>query len=191
MSPRASSCARVVSTSRTPVDLFHHRWAVPILAELHRHGGSRFVPLAKGLRISHESLRQTLAALIDAGLVLRNPGYGHPLLPEYVLTAAGRRIAPVCLELVETLQRLGFEDGGLKKWSIPVLLELGRERRFVELRDALAISPRAHARVEGARRRRTGRAARARQLPAVDELPRDGARLAARAHGCATRRLGS
>jgi DNA-binding HxlR family transcriptional regulator len=124
-------------------DLFHHRWAVPILADLHRSGGSRFVPLANGLGISRESLRQTLAALIEAGLVMRNPGYGHPMRPEYVLTAPGRGVAPVCVEVVATLQRLGFEDGGLKKWSIPVLLELARERRFAELRDALAISPRA------------------------------------------------
>jgi DNA-binding HxlR family transcriptional regulator len=124
-------------------DLFHHRWAVPILAELHRAAGSRFVPLANRLGLSRESLRQTLAALIAAGLVMRNPGYGHPLRPEYVLTPRGRRLAPACVRLVEALQRLDFEDGGLKKWSIPVLLELARERRFAELREALAISPRA------------------------------------------------
>ena len=55
----------------------------------------------------------------------------------------GCRLAPACVRLVEALQRLDFEDGGLKKWSIPVLLELARERRFAELREALAISPRA------------------------------------------------
>lgn len=116
---------------------------MPILAELHRAAGSRFVPLANRLGLSRESLRQTLGALIAAGLVMRNPGYGHPLRPEYVLTATGRRIAPACVELVETLQRLDFETGGLKKWSIPVLLALARERRFTELREALAVSPRA------------------------------------------------
>jgi DNA-binding HxlR family transcriptional regulator len=116
---------------------------VPIVAELHRSAGSRFVPLANRVGLCRESLRQTLTALIESGLVMRNPGYGHPLRPEYVLTAAGRRIAPGCAELVETLQRLGFEDGGLKKWSIPVLLEVVRERRFAELREALGVSPRA------------------------------------------------
>jgi DNA-binding HxlR family transcriptional regulator len=116
---------------------------VPILAELHRSAGSRFVPLANRLGLSRESLRQTLLALIELGLVMRNPGYGHPLRPEYVLTTHGRRLAPACAELVDALQRLDFEDGGLKKWSIPVLLELAGERRFAELRDALGISPRA------------------------------------------------
>jgi len=59
--------------------LFHHRWAAPILAELHRSKGSRFVTLSNRLGLGRESLRRTLSALIDAGLVMKNPGYGHPL----------------------------------------------------------------------------------------------------------------
>ncbi len=70
----------------TLVALFHNRWSVPILAELHRQRGSRFVTLARTLGMSRESLRRTLAALIESGLVGRNPGYGHPLRPEYVLS---------------------------------------------------------------------------------------------------------
>jgi DNA-binding HxlR family transcriptional regulator len=124
--------------------LFHHRWAVPILGELERAGGgSRFVQLANRLGLSRESLRQTLAALIATGLVMRNPGYGHPLRPEYVLTQRGRRLAPNCVRLVDALEREGLVDVGLKKWSVPVLVALGAERRFGELRDELRASPRA------------------------------------------------
>jgi DNA-binding HxlR family transcriptional regulator len=124
--------------------LFHHRWAVPILAELERSGGgSRFVVLAGRLGLSRESLRQTLSALIDAELVMRNPGYGHPLRPEYVLTARGRRLAPKCIRLLDALEREGLVDVGLKKWSVPVLVALAGERRFGELRDELQASPRA------------------------------------------------
>lgn len=125
------------------IDLFHHRWAVPILAELDSGSASRFVTLARRLGLSRESLRQTLAALIDAGLVKRNPGYGHPLRPEYLLTAEGRRVAPHCARLVDALRREDLVDVGLKKWSVPVLLALERERRFGELRDRLQASPRA------------------------------------------------
>ena len=89
----------------TLVALFHNRWSVPILAELHRHRGSRFVTLSRTLELSRESLRRTLGALIDGGLVGRNPGYGHPLRPEYVLTSAGERIAGACRPLVEQLRR--------------------------------------------------------------------------------------
>jgi DNA-binding HxlR family transcriptional regulator len=129
----------------TLVALFHNRWSVPILAELHRQRGSRFVTLARTLGMSRESLRRTLTALIDGGLVGRNPGYGHPLRPEYVLTRAGEAIAAACKPLVDTIRRRGLEDVGFKKWSMPVVYALASEpRRFSELRDALAgISPRA------------------------------------------------
>ena len=127
------------------VALFHNRWSVPILAELYRQRGSRFVTLARTLGLSRESLRRTLAALIEGGLVGRNPGYGHPLRPEYVLTRAGDRVAAACRPLVETLQRRHLEDVGLKKWSMPAVLALaGGPRRFSELREILeGVSPRA------------------------------------------------
>ena len=129
----------------TLVALFHNRWSVPILAELHRQRGSRFVTLARTLGMSRESLRRTLAALIDGGLVGRNPGYGHPLRPEYVLTRAGEGIAVTCSPLVDMLRRRGLEEVGLKKWSMPVVYALSAApRRFSELRDSLeGISPRA------------------------------------------------
>jgi DNA-binding HxlR family transcriptional regulator len=129
----------------TLVALFHNRWSVPILAELHRQRGSRFVTLARTLGMSGESLRRTLAALIEAGLVGRNPGYGHPLRPEYVLTTRGERIAGRSRPLVDLLRRRGLEDVGLKKWSMPVVYALSEEPlRFSELRERLeGISPRA------------------------------------------------
>jgi DNA-binding HxlR family transcriptional regulator len=125
--------------------LFHHRWAAPILAELDRSKGSRFVTLSNRLGLSRESLRRTLAALIDAGLVMKNPGYGHPLRPEYVLTDRGRAVAPACARLIAALDRLGASDVGLKKWSMPAVLALaGGECRYSELRKRLPeVTPRA------------------------------------------------
>ena len=129
----------------TLVGLFHLRWAAPILAELQRTRGSRFVTLSHRLGLSRESLRRTLAALLERGLVVRNPGYGHPLRPEYVLTAEGGRLAPACGELLAALRRQGLEDVALKKWSMPVLYALGTgAHRFSEVRALLpAITPRA------------------------------------------------
>ena len=129
----------------TLVALFHNRWSVPILAELHRQRGSRFVTLARTLGMSRESLRRTLAALIESGLVGRNPGYGHPLRPEYVLTRRGDRIAARSRPLVGLLRDRGLEEVGLKKWSMPVVYALSHEPlRFSELRERLeGISPRA------------------------------------------------
>jgi DNA-binding HxlR family transcriptional regulator len=129
----------------TLVALFHNRWSVPILAELHRQRGSRFATLARTLGMSRESLRRTLAALIESGLVGRNPGYGHPLRPEYVLTSRGDRIASRSRPVVELLRGRGLEEIGFKKWSMPVVYALSDEPlRFSELRERLeGISPRA------------------------------------------------
>jgi DNA-binding HxlR family transcriptional regulator len=122
--------------------LCHHRWSLPVLAEIGRTGGSRFATLIGRLGVSGESLRRTLAYLGEQGLLERNPGYGHPLRPEYVLTARGRHLAPRCRDVLAALT--GHEDVGLKKWSLPVLAELAQPRRFSELKAALTeASPRA------------------------------------------------
>jgi DNA-binding HxlR family transcriptional regulator len=125
--------------------LFHHRWAAPVLAELHRSKGSRFVTLSNRLGLGRESLRRTLTALIEAGLVMKNPGYGHPLRPEYILTERGRSVAPACARLLAALERLDANDVGLNKWSMPAVLALGDgECRYSELRKRLPmVTPRA------------------------------------------------
>ena len=70
------------------VALCHHRWSLPVLAEIGRTRGTRFATLTGRLGVTGESLRRTLAYLQEEGLVERNPGYGHPLRPEYLLTRA-------------------------------------------------------------------------------------------------------
>jgi DNA-binding HxlR family transcriptional regulator len=123
------------------VVLSHHRWSLPVLAEIGRTRGSRFATLTGRLGVTGESLRRTLAYLQEQGLVDRNPGYGHPLRPEYVLTERGRRLAPAVTELLAAIH--GREDVTLKKWSLPVLSALDEPRRFSELRAILPASPRA------------------------------------------------
>jgi DNA-binding HxlR family transcriptional regulator len=118
--------------------LLHLRWAVPVLAELHRGQGGRFVNLAHTLGISRESLRRTLAYLTDNGLIERNPGHGHPLRPEYLLTVEGGRLGDPSVALTDLLVELDLEDVGLRKWSLPILALLAdRQGRYSELRTAL------------------------------------------------------
>jgi DNA-binding HxlR family transcriptional regulator len=124
----------------TLVALCHHRWSLPVLAEIGRTGGSRFATLTGRLGVTGESLRRTLSYLQDEGLVERNPGYGHPLRAEYVLTPQGRALAPPARRLHALLA--GREDVALKKWSLPILAELDEPRRFSELRTALPVTAR-------------------------------------------------
>ncbi len=121
-----------------PADLFHHRWSVPILAELYRTSGSRFVVLANHLSVGPDSLHHTLDALMRHRWIRRNPGYGHPLRPEYILTPTGAVLAPGCARLLRLLQSIEFEEVGLRKWSMPVLLAIQTGRkRFSDLKASL------------------------------------------------------
>jgi DNA-binding HxlR family transcriptional regulator len=122
------------------VDLFHHRWAAPALALLDERGGARFVELQRRLGVTRESLSRALDALIALGYVRRNEGYGHPLRPEYLITAPGREASG----LAGRVSRSRARDTLLRKWSVPVLAELSEPRRFSELRASLpGITPRA------------------------------------------------
>jgi DNA-binding HxlR family transcriptional regulator len=123
---------------RRLVGLFHRRWSVPILAALDQGEGGRFVTLAATLEVNRESLRDTLDDLIRRGWVMRNPGHGHPLRPEYLLTDAGCGVAPTCAALLRTLDRAGIVRPGLRKWSMPVAMAVnwGAER-FGSLRAML------------------------------------------------------
>lgn len=104
--------------------LVHHRWALPILSELYRDDGCKFVTLVNRLSISRDSLSRTLEHLLALGLAVKNPGYGHPLRPEYVLTPSGQLIGSGALSLINRLRELGIMDAMLKKWSLPVTLAL-------------------------------------------------------------------
>jgi DNA-binding HxlR family transcriptional regulator len=110
--------------------LVHHRWALPILAELYRDDGCKFVTLVNRLGISRDSLSRTLEHLQTLGLAVKNPGYGHPLRPEYVLTPSGQLIGSDALKLMNQLRDLGISEVALKKWSLPVTLavHMGFER---------------------------------------------------------------
>jgi len=126
--------------------LFHHRWAVPALAALESlGGGAKFITLQRALDTSRDSLERTLEALASSGLVRRNPGYGHPMRPEYLLSPTGAGIAPACLQLVAMLKRPGIAEPALNKWSLPVLYAASLTGgRFNALRAALpGVTPRA------------------------------------------------
>ena len=135
--------ARLLTPSPRLIELVHHRWSIPILSELHGGGGSRgtgakFVTLTRRLGVGPESLRRTLSALIDQGWIHRNPGYGHPLRPEYMLATSGLELASACSKLIRTLDEIGVAAEALRKWSLPVTLAMGgRPIRFSEIRREL------------------------------------------------------
>ena len=84
--PSSLSLADLIALSR-------NRWAVALLADVAAHNGARFVELLHRLDLSRDSLSRTLDAAKAAGWIVPNPGRGHPLRPEYLLTQDGARMA--------------------------------------------------------------------------------------------------
>lgn len=125
--------------------LFHHRWNVPVLSELYMASGAKFVTLVNRLGVSRDSLRHTLDNLIQKKWIIKNPGYGHPMRPEYVLTPRGKELASRCVPLMELLSSMGMEDVAQRKWSMPVASALRQGRiRFSELKANIpGLTPRA------------------------------------------------
>jgi DNA-binding HxlR family transcriptional regulator len=135
----------------TPLDaptlrnLTAHRWAVPVMALLSREGGSRFAVIAHRFALSHHSLTRCLQHLRDAGWVMPNPGHGHPLRPEYLLTEAGRMVGAACERIHASRDRLGLAAADLPRWGLPVVAGLEDEwTRFGMLQARLSpVTPRA------------------------------------------------
>lgn len=121
------------------------RWAIPVLALLSRESGSRFAVIERRFGLSRHSLTRTLAHLREQGWVMPNPGHGHPLRPEYVLTHAGTVIGAACVRIDDARTRLGLEAPDLSRWTLPVAGGLGDDwTRFGCLQARLnPVTPRA------------------------------------------------
>ncbi len=118
------------------ISLFHRKWALPVLAEMAPTRGSRVVVLKNRLGVSPAALRQTLDHLIELGYVVANPGYGHPLRPEYILTARGQHAADACAQINASSKRLGISGLAARKWFLPVLWTIAEQPlRFSEIAD--------------------------------------------------------
>ena len=166
-------------TIKELIAIFHHRWSAPVLAELLRQRGSRFAALSGTLGVGRESLRRTLDSLLALGLVARNPGYGHPLRPEYVLTRRGEDAARRCAAMLAAAD----DDVVLRKWSLPVLAALDAGAL---LRAAFCAAggdaARARPRAQGSEDGRADRAPRRGRVPADRDLCGDSQGAEADAH---------
>src|SRR2546421_55408 len=79
--------------------------------------------------------RQALDFLISQGWIMRNPGYGHPSRPEYVVTKTGAELAARCEYTLQALKDFSLEQVGLNRWTLPILFQLSKgPARFGELR---------------------------------------------------------
>jgi DNA-binding HxlR family transcriptional regulator len=128
---------------RLLVNITSRAWALPILASLNAGVPGRQAPLLAATGASRTAFAQSMDHLIDIGLLERNPGHGHPLRPEFRLTAPGKTAAELASK-IQSLSRNTDEDLLRRSWTVPVLATLHRPRQFIEIkRSLLTISDRA------------------------------------------------
>jgi DNA-binding HxlR family transcriptional regulator len=125
--------------------LGRNRWMMTLVADLAAHKGARFVELINRLGISRDSLTRTLEAGQTLGWIERNPGHGHPLRPEYILTAKGRRLALGAQRILAAGSEVGIEVSELTRWGMPIIdaIDCGHTRFNGLVRALAPATPRA------------------------------------------------
>jgi len=119
--------------------IFQYKWDIRLLAKLYQDNGSKVITMQSYLGISRGILKSSLKRLLDIGLVIENPGYGHPMRAEYILTSKGETLAPFCVSLLEEGNKRGLTEIFENKWSCPIIIATGEhKRRFNELKNTLA-----------------------------------------------------
>ncbi|WP_162232683.1 winged helix-turn-helix transcriptional regulator [Sphingomonas sanxanigenens] len=122
-----------------------NRWAMPLMAALDGAGEIRFAVAETRLAAPRNSLSRAFDHVVAAGWVMRNPGHGHPLRPEYLLTDAGRAIAAAAARTMAERSAQGLSPADLGRWTLPLVAGIaGEKRRFGDLLTRLApVTPRA------------------------------------------------
>lgn len=115
------------------VNLTSRAWALPILASLHAGVAGRQATLLAATGAGRSAFTQSLDHLIALGLLERNPGYGHPLRPEFRLTEPGIAAAAIASK-IQTVS--GDENQAFlrRSWTLPVLTSLHTPSRFNDIK---------------------------------------------------------
>ena len=112
-------------------------WSLDILAAMHRGTPGRQASLISATGAGRTAFAQSLGHLVDLGLLERNPGHGHPLRPEFRLTARGVEIARIADGIKTIVDRSSDLFLLRRAWTIPVLAVSQQPRYFGEIKGQL------------------------------------------------------
>ena len=111
------------------VNITAKAWALPILWNLDAGVPGRQAPLLAATGANRTAFGQSLNHLIQLGIIERNPGYGHPLRPEFRLTKLGETAARMASRIRAAT---GDEKNRLlrRAWTVPILSQLAEPNNF-------------------------------------------------------------
>ncbi len=115
------------------VNITSKAWALPILSSLHAGVAGRQATLLAATGASRTAFAQSMDHLIKIGLLERNPGYGHPLRPEFRLTESGMTAAAIA-DKVQRVSKDDDQDLLRRSWTLPVLTSLQTPSRFNDIK---------------------------------------------------------
>ncbi len=119
-------------------------WSLKILALMHEGVPGRQARLLAASGASRTTFVHSLRHLEELGVLERNPGHGHPLRPEFRLTAKGEALAPMAHRIENAARDASGETLIRKSWTVPVLAVAEKPRVFSDLkRDLTPITDRA------------------------------------------------
>lgn len=117
----------------TFVNTTSRAWAIPILANLHAGVAGRQAPLLAATGASRTAFAQSMEHLISIGLLERNPGYGHPLRPEFRLTKLGVSAAAIANK-IQSVTAEEDQDLLRRSWTLPILTAIHRPSHFNDIK---------------------------------------------------------
>jgi len=120
------------------VKLCSRTWALTSLQLIARGTSARISPLAAAACCGRTAMSASVTHLVELGLLEKNPGYGHPMRPEFRLTANGVAVASWAADLYELVDSEHDRSILRGKWSLPLLSCLPKETRYSALRRELA-----------------------------------------------------
>ena len=114
-------------------------WSLKILALMHTGTPGRQAALIAACGAGRTAFAQSLSHLVDLGLVERNPGYGHPLRPEFRLTSLGIAVAKMAARIEGAVIEPAEQILLRRTWTVPVLSVLQTPRYFGEIKRELGV----------------------------------------------------
>jgi len=121
------------------VNLTSKAWSLKILALLHRGIPGRQAPLIAATGATRSAFSASLTHLVQLGLLEKNPGHGHPLRPEFRLTAKGIEVAATANRILAAVP----DDDGYtivkRNWAVPILAVTDKPKRFSEIKSGLGM----------------------------------------------------